>query len=62
MAGVTGSERPHRPARPLAELAPDLVHPADGRTLAAIAAALEAGRDPRDRPRLRRDVVLASSA
>ena len=37
--------------RPLADLAPDLVHPADGRTLAAIAADLEARADVRPLPR-----------
>jgi len=38
-------------ARPLADLAPDLVHPVDGRTLAAIAADLAAGGAPLPRPR-----------
>jgi 2-amino-4-hydroxy-6-hydroxymethyldihydropteridine diphosphokinase len=44
-------------ARPLADLAPDLVHPTDGRTLGAIAAALSA-RAPREAlPRLRTGLI-----
>ncbi len=39
-------------ARPLAELAPDLVHPTDGRTLLAIAADLDRATPPERRPRL----------
>jgi len=43
-------------ARPLADLAPGLVHPVDGRTLAAIAAALEAGEAVLPVPRP--DIIL----
>lgn len=39
-------------ARPLADIAPDLVHPTDGRTLGNIAAALAAQALPADLPRL----------
>ncbi len=39
-------------ARPLADLAPDLVHPVDGRTLGIIAAALAARASPAELPRL----------
>jgi 2-amino-4-hydroxy-6-hydroxymethyldihydropteridine diphosphokinase len=44
-------------ARPLADLAPDYVHPEDGRTLAAIAAALAIGL-PESALRPRRDLYL----
>ena len=40
-------------ARPLADLAPDLVHPVDGRTLAEIAAALAASAPQAGLPKLR---------
>ena len=46
-------------ARPLADLAPDLVHPADGRTMAAIADALETSADPAFFPVPRPDVMLS---
>ena len=46
-------------ARPLADLAPDLVHPVDGRTMAAIADALEASADPAFFPVPRPDVILS---
>lgn len=45
-------------ARPLADLAPDLVHPEDGRTLAAIVRDLEARAAPVHYPRLRPDVIM----
>ncbi|HOX24514.1 MAG TPA: 2-amino-4-hydroxy-6-hydroxymethyldihydropteridine diphosphokinase [Candidatus Krumholzibacteria bacterium] len=45
-------------ARPLADLAPRLVHPVDGRTLAAIARDLEAETPPARWPRPRPDVDL----
>jgi 2-amino-4-hydroxy-6-hydroxymethyldihydropteridine diphosphokinase len=46
-------------ALPLAELAPDLRHPIDGRTLAAIAADLAAASPPAGYPRRRPDVILS---
>ncbi|MGH9381426.1 MAG: 2-amino-4-hydroxy-6-hydroxymethyldihydropteridine diphosphokinase [Thermoanaerobaculia bacterium] len=42
-------ERPHL-ALPLADLAPDLVHPTDGRTLAEVAKALSYEAEPECRP------------
>jgi 2-amino-4-hydroxy-6-hydroxymethyldihydropteridine diphosphokinase len=49
-------------ARPLADLAADLVHPQDGRTLAAIVQALEACTAPVHYPRLRPDVIMEPHA
>ena len=46
-------------ARPLADLAPDLVHPTDGRCLALIAADLESTVAVDDFPRPRPDVILS---
>jgi len=48
-------------ARPLADLAPDLIHPVDGRSLAAIAADLESTVDAEYFPRPRPDVILSAS-
>ena len=47
-------------ARPLADMAPNLVHPGDGRTLAAIANALESAGESRHFPRPRPDVILTN--
>jgi len=46
-------------ARPLADLAPNLLHHGDGRTLDAIASALESASESRHFPRPRPDVILA---
>ncbi len=45
-------------ARPLADLAPVLVHPVDGRPLATVARDLEQVADARSIPKLRSDVAL----
>ena len=47
-------------ARPLADLAPNLLHPGDGRTLAAIVGALESAGESSRFPRLRPDVILTA--
>ena len=47
-------------ALPLADLAPDQRHPVDGRTLAAIAAALAAAAGPGPFPRRRPDVIMST--
>lgn len=47
-------------ARPLADLAPDLIHPVDGRPLAVIAADLESTVDVDYFPRPRPDVILSA--
>jgi 2-amino-4-hydroxy-6-hydroxymethyldihydropteridine diphosphokinase len=46
-------------AVPLAEVAPAVTHPTDGRTLAEIAAELARAAAPEERPRPRGDVLLS---
>ncbi len=46
-------------ARPLADVAPGMRHPVDGRSLATIAADLERSSEPASKPQPRPDVVLS---